>query len=350
MIKKEGTENAPVRRTRPRMTDVAALADVSPITVSRAFKTPERVSKEARLRIFQAVETLGYVLDQTAGTLSSNRSGFVAALLPSLNNSNFSETARGLTEAIEAGGLQLLLGYTDYAADKEDTLVETMLRRRPEGIVVTGGQHTERVRRRLLNAAIPVVETWDVPVDPLGHVVGFSNAGAAYAMVRRLVERGYRDIGFIGGSSLADTRGADRRLGYQRAIADMGLPEGRTISFGQPLISMEQGGEAIVRLLEHYPSIDAVVCVSDLSAFGAIMECHRRGWSVPGRIAVAGFGDFEVSRYCHPRITTVAVDCYEIGRTAGEIVLRSIIAHRGGEMPPPETVEIPFSVIEREST
>lgn len=332
------------------MIDVAARAGVSPITVSRAMRIPDRVSEETRKRVFQAVDDLGYVLDQTAGTLSSNRSGFVAALLPSLNNSNFSETARGLTEAIEEGGLQLLLGYTDYVSEKEENLVETMLRRRPEGIVLTGGGHTERARRQLLNAAIPVVETWDLPALPLGHVVGFSNASAAYAMVRRLVERGYREIGFIGGEADVDSRGTDRRLGYEQAVTDTGLPQGRIITCGRPSISMEQSGYAVVELLKRFPSLDAVVCVSDLSAFGAIMECHRRGWKVPEQIAVAGFGDFEIAARSYPRITTVFIDCHMIGYVAGQIVLRSLHAHYASEPYGLETVSIPFSLIEREST
>ncbi len=344
------SQNRPLARPRARMVDVAALAGVAPITVSRAFKTPQQVSEEARLRIFAAADTLGYVLDQTAGSLSSSRSGFVAALLPSLNNSNFSETARGLSDAIEAGGLQLLLGYTDYTADKEESLIATMLRRRPEGIVITGGEHTERGRRQLLQAGVPVVETWDMPSYPLGHIVGFSNADASQALVRHLIRLGYREIGFIGGISPDDSRGAQRRAGYEQAIAEAGLPAGRVVALGEPPISMKQGEEAIVRLVERFPSVDAVVCVSDLAAFGAIMECHRRGWAVPGRIAVAGFGNFEIADYTHPRITTVAVDCYEIGRAAGEIVLRSIAAHRNGETLASETVAIPFRIIEREST
>ena len=99
-----------------------------------------------------------------------------------------------------------------------------------------------------------------------------------------------------------------------------------------------------------WPDVDAVVCVSDLSAFGALMECQRRGWSVPGRIAIAGFGDFEVSRSCHPRITTVAIDCAGIGRSAGELLLRAIDESRQGGRLPPETVLIPFHIEPRETT
>jgi LacI family transcriptional regulator, gluconate utilization system Gnt-I transcriptional repressor len=337
-------------RSRPTMADVAERAGVSAMTVSRALRKGGSISGETRRRIIAAVDELGYVLDQTAGTLSSSRSGFIAALIPSINNSNFSDTARGITEAVEASELQLLLGYTDYMVQKEERLVEAMLRRRPEGIIVTGGRHTERTRRLLLGSGIPVVETWDIPPDPVEHVVGFSNAEATRVLVHDLYGRGYRNIGFIGGSSNRDTRGADRRLGFTRAISELGLPRSRVISFGKPPISMEQGGQAIVQLVSHWPDIDAAVCVSDLSAFGAAMECHRRGWSIPGRIGIAGFGDFEVSRCAHPRITTVSIDGYGIGHAAGELLLRAIQGRRSQAPIPPEIMLVPFHVVHREST
>lgn len=344
----EGDSNS--GKERPRMTDVAARAGVSPMTVSRAFKTPERVSEKARMRITQAVEELGYVLDQTAGTLASNRSGFIAALVPSINSSNFSDTIRGLTEEVEKEGLQLLLGYTDHSVSREEQLIETMLRRRPEGVVLTGGQHTERSRRMLTDANVPVVETWDIPTKPIESIVGFSNQSASRALVRRLVEQGYKEIGFIGNASDRESRNAERCAGYEEAIAEAGQPKGRIISFGRPPVSMEQGAEALIQLVTRYPNVDAVVCVSDMSAFGAIMECHRRGWAVPGRIAVAGFGNFEVASSCYPRISTIAIDCYDIGQSAGRILLRSIAAKAAGEVATPETVLIAFQVLEREST
>jgi LacI family gluconate utilization system Gnt-I transcriptional repressor len=332
------------------MTDVAQRAGVSAMTVSRALKADGAVSPKTRQRILKAVEELGYVLDQTAGTLSSKRSGFVAALIPSLDNSNFSDTARGIERALDASGLQLLLGATDYAMEKEERLIEAMLRRRPEGVIVTGGQHTPKGRRLLQAAGIPVIEIWDLPAVPIDHVVGFSNADAIYALVVRLAERGYRSIGFIGGTSTRDTRGADRRYGYAQAVETLGLPRGRIVSFGQPPITMEQGGEAMAQMVATWPDVDAVICVSDLSAFGALMECHRRGWAVPGRVAIAGFGNFEVARCCHPRITTVSVEPAGIGMAAGGLLWRSIEEGRRGARLPAEAITVPYRIMERDTT
>ena len=333
----------------PTMADVARLARVSTMTVSRALRDGASIAPDTRKRIIQAIEELGYVLDQSAGSLSSKRTDFVAALIPSINNSNFADTARGLTDAIAGTGLQLLLGYTDYSVGKEEELIEAMLRRRPEGIIVTGGSHTPRARRLLEQAGIPVIETWDLPKSPVRHVVGFSNAEASAALVKYLHAKGYRKIAFIGGTTSRDTRGADRRAGYEAAMAELGLPDSRVISFGTPPISMKQGGEAVARLVEQWPEVEAAICVSDLSAFGAVMECQRRGWLVPKRIAIAGFGDFEIASCCYPSITTVGVHCHEIGSRAGELLLRAIERARTGKSIPAETVITQIQVIPRES-
>ena len=339
-----------MRVSAPTMLDVATLAGVSAMTVSRALRNGSSIAPETRDRIKKAIDQLGYVLDQSAGSLSSKRTGFVAALIPSINNSNFADTARGLTDALVGSGLQLLLGYTDYSIEKEEVLIESMLKRRPEAIVVTGGAHTLRARKLLENAGIPVVETWDLPDKPVQHVVGFSNADASSALVRHLFDNGHRKIAFIGGTTNRDTRGADRRAGYEAAMHELGLTETRVISFGTPPITMKQGGEAIVRLIEEWPDVEAAICVSDLSAFGALMECHRRGWQVPGKVAIAGFGDFEISGTCFPAITTVGVNCFEIGFKAGELLLSAIESERVFAPSTPQTVVINYHVIPREST
>ena len=346
-----GTAHAHHRQVT--MADVAARVGVSKMTVSRALKrlssNHRGASELLRQRILAACAEMGYVIDQTARTFSSKRSGFIAAVIPSLNNANFSETAHGITAAVEGHGLQLLLAYSDYRVETEEQLIKTLLMRRPEGVILTGGNHTPQARAMLRAAGVPVVETWDLPDEPIEHVVGFSNAQATAALVRHLHGLGYRHIAFIGGTSNRDTRGADRRRGYSEAITELGLPAGRVISFGQPPISMAQGAEALEQLVRQWPDVDAMVCVSDLSAFGALTACQRHGWRVPGRIAIAGFGDFEVAKNCHPRLTTVAVDCAAMGRAAGELLLRAIAAAHQGRRLPPETVLIPFHIEQRES-
>jgi len=334
--------------TVPRMADVAKLAGVSKMTVSRVLAGRD-VSPSTTQRVQAAIDSLGYLPDASAGMLSSGRSEFVVALVPSLVSSNFADTVRGLNDVVSKQGLCLLLGDTDYHLEQEALLVRTLLRHRPLGVMLTGSSHLDSTRQMLRQAQVPVVETWDVPDDPIEQSVGFSNADAAAAMVRHLHDKGYRRIAFIGGASMLDHRGQQRQRGYLLALTALGL-EPRIIEHGESPITMSHGGESVALLLEEWPDTDAVMCVSDLSAFGAIMECHRRGLKVPRDIAVAGFGDFEVSRYCTPRITTIAVDPYDIGRRAGELLLAGANARREGLPRPSEVVVTGYEILTREST
>jgi len=331
------------------MQTVAEIAGVSAMTVSRALKSGAPISKETRDRVLAVVNRIGYVPDVSARVLASRRSGFVASLVPSLNNSNFAETVRGMSDVFDAAGLQMLLGDTEYTLSREESLIATFLQRRPEAIILPGGVHTARAREMLARAAIPIVETWELPKQPLGHVVGFSNREAGATLVRYLHHRGRGRIGFIGSGVNRDARGSERRVGYQRAVRELRLPTGRVVTVGEPPASMSQGTEALDRMLGQWPDTDAIVCVSDLSAFGVLAECQRGGIEVPGRVALAGFGDFEVARCCHPRLTTIAVDCWDIGRRAAEIVVDALAARKRGKTLAPNTTIVEFRVVERET-
>jgi LacI family transcriptional regulator, gluconate utilization system Gnt-I transcriptional repressor len=333
-------------RKSPTMADVARLAGVSPMTVSRAFKTDSSVSAATRDAILKAADDLGYVFDSTASNLRSQKTDFIAVTIPSINNANFADTLRGLSEGLKARGLQILLGYTDYDMAEEERLIEQFLRRRPEAIVVTGGRHTPRARRMLENAGIPVIETWDLPEDPIGHVIGFSNADAVRGMVDHFVAKGLTRIAFIGGDASRDTRGADRRAGFIAAMQAHGLDATRLIAAGSPPISMREGAEAMGRLLDAMPDTQAVICVSDLSAFGALTECQRRGIEVPGRLWIAGFGDYEIAGIAVPALTTINPFPRDIGTRTAELILDVL----DGRQDTPARIAISPELLIRQST
>lgn len=338
------------RTKRPTIKDVAREAGVSTMTVSRVVTKKGHVAPKTVAKVSRIIEELGYVPDLNAGGLSSRNSGFVAVLVPSIDNSNFAQQVRGVTDVLIENGLQILLGSTDFSVEQEEMALGTMLRRRPDGVILTGGNHSEGSRRMLENAGIPVIETWDLPRRPIDHVIGFSNIAIAQAMVDHLHERGYRRIGFIGSSSASDTRGADRERGYSEALNRHGLDDSRIIRLGAPPIPVEQGGEAIVEMMRRWPDTDAVMFVSDRTAFGALQECLRRGWPVPEKVAIAGFGNFDMARNCHPRITTTSIDCYEMGRFAAERIISTLTRRADGIEVEPEVTMIPYRILARQTT
>lgn len=339
---------------KPTMRDVARIANVSTMTVSRVLAQPDIVAEATRDRVHEAIAKLGYVPDMIASSLSSQKSGFIAAIVPTLNNINFAETAGGLSDTLRMAGFQLLIGYTNYQLDEEEALVRTMLARRPEGIVLTGSHHSNVTRQLLLAANIPVVEIWDLPKQPVGHAVGFSNLGVGIAMTSQLIERGYQKIAFLAPpkseTGFRDFRGDERLEGYRRALEQAGLPTDLVIRHGSGPVSFNHGAESMAALLEQRGDIDAVFAVSDLSAVGAVMECQRRGIKVPNDLAIAGFGNFEIGAQIIPTLTTVHIDCTGIGERTGQLLLDLLSQSpekAGGEH---QIIDLGFELIERGST
>ncbi len=302
------------------MRDVARAAGVSRMTVSRALKKDSPISQKTREHILKVVREMNYVPDQMAGSLSTKRSGFVAVLVPSLNNLHFAETVQALTEELEKLDQQILLGHTDYSQEREERLVEDMLKRRPEAIVLSYDGHSPRTIALLTKAQIPVIELWERPPTPIGHAIGFSNSKAAFEMTQALIAKGYRNITFLGEADDCWTRGAARRKGYLDAMRGAGLSTDFVMEIGKPPLSIEDGAAATKRLLEDFPSTDCVFCVSDAPAFGVLSSLVAMGKSVPDDIGVVGFGNFEVSRFATPTITTVSVDPKTIGRETGQLI------------------------------
>ncbi len=298
---------------RITMRDVAQAVGMSPMTVSRALRDDNTVSAQTRARVRQVAQELGYVYDSTAQAFRTQKSGFVAVTLPSVNNANFAETFRALSNGLGQAGVQLLLGSTNYRVDKEEELARQLLTRNPEALILTGGHHTDATRKLIRGRGLPVIEMWDLPADPLGHVVGFSNADAMGRIVDHLVQTGRRKLAFVGASEGADMRGVVRRSGAVDRARHHGLPEIDFIDAGPAPVSMRHGHAAIEAFGRDIARYDALVCVSDPVAFGCLSALQRLGLTVPDDLAVTGFGHFEVAKISNPRITTVNVRAEDIG-------------------------------------
>ena len=162
--------------------------------------------------------------------------------------------------------------------------------------------------------------------------------------------RGFSRFVFLGESDDKGTRGSERRKGFRAAMKVAGLPADRLLDIAPPPVSMPQGARALPEILQRWPDTDIIICVSDPCAFGVLTESQRRGISVPGELAIAGFGEFEVSGLAVPSITTVAVDAHAIGRNAGELILEIRAAEMRGGRLAPQRIEIHTAPVLREST
>lgn len=322
--------------------DVARLAAVAPITASRALNTPDQVSPEVRQRVAEAVAALGYVRNHQAGALASARSRLVAAVVPTLSGPVFGPMLQALTEALAGQGYQLMLGQSGYVDSREDALLDAIIGRRPDGIVLTGVMRSPEGRRRLLACGIPVVETWDLSPDPLDLLVGFSHAEVGRAVARFLAARGRRQLAVVAGD---DERSQRREQAFCRAAAELGLPPVRVIRVPAPT-TLQSGRRALAQWCAESPPVEAVFCSSDLLALGVLTEAQARGLSVPQALAVVGFGDQDFAADLNPALSSVRIDGQAMGRQAAQWV----VDRAEGRAIAERVVDLGFSLIERSST
>ncbi|HEX4944833.1 MAG TPA: LacI family DNA-binding transcriptional regulator [Usitatibacteraceae bacterium] len=321
--------------------DVAKVAGVSPITVSRALSRPELVTPETLERIRAVVSRTGYVRNVMAGSLRSRRSRIIAAVFPQVANTMFVDTIQALMDRLRQDGYQVLLGLSSYQM-REDELIAGILGRQPEGIFLTGISHAPETRRRLIASHIPVVEAWDLTPTPIDMLVGFSHEKVGAAMARHLLGKGHREIGLVWST---DIRAGMRRQGFLSVLAENGITQAPTSLRPAPA-TFQRGREGLAELLGSGARVSAVACGSDTLAQGVIAEAQDRGIRIPGDIAVMGFGNLDFAAHTTPALTTIGIDKAAIGRLAAE----ALIARIEGREVREKIVDVGFELIEREST
>lgn len=332
----------------PTVRDVARLAGVAPMSVSRALNHPESVSPDIQQRVREAVERLGYVPNLLAGGLASKKSRMVAAVVPTISGSVFLEMVQTLTDSLAARGYQLMLGQSGYENSREDALLEAIIGRRPDGVVLTGIMRSEQGRRRLLASGIPVVETWDLTSDPIDMLVGFSHEKIGKAVAEYLHRLGRRRIAAI---SANDERAVRRNRHFADTLLAL-QPELGTDTAAVPTCivpaptTLGSGRAGLRALLARDPNIDAVFCSSDMMAQGVLLEAMAMGIKVPQQLAVVGLGDLSFSRDLYPPLTTVRID----GTAIGSVAAQMLIDRAEGKQVEEPVRDVGFVIVERGST
>lgn len=336
---KPGARRARRSTGRVTLSDLAALTGVTKVTVSRALNTPELVSSETLERVREAVRQTGYTPDLIAGSLASNRSRLIVALIPNMAGGVFQETVAALTAELAQAGYQLLFGQSGYDESHEDALLDAIIGRRPAGIVLTGVVHSEYARQKLRASGIPVVETWDLTRVPLDMLVGFSHEGVGTEAARYLHARGARRPAVI---APGDRRAQARTRAFVDAFAtDREVP---VVSVDSPA-TIGDGRRALAQLLDGSGQVDAVFCGADILALGALIEARSRNIVVPRQLKMLGYGDQSFAKDTDPPLTTIRIDGTRIGKLAANMLVKKI---ESGPFKR-RRVDVGFEIVERMS-
>jgi LacI family gluconate utilization system Gnt-I transcriptional repressor len=300
------------------------------------------VKDELRQRVLDAVRELGYVHNHLARNLSSQSSNVVGLVLPSLENSIFAQTVKGISDYLRPRGLQLMLAEAADAPEDEERVIGSFLAQRVGGLILHSTRHSPTTLRMLEATGIPVVETGDLPESPIDMVASYSNFEAAKAMTHHLARLGYKSIALA--SLASNPRANARQRGFRAALSELGLrynPE-QSIEVSRGLGG---GAEAVSFLADRLAQTDALFCAGDVLAIGALLECNRRGWAVPKRLAIASFDDVEIMRYVSPAMTCLRLPRYDIGHRSAEMLLARM---QGGDIAV-KHLNLGFEIMQRAS-
>lgn len=327
-----------------RLEDVAAAAGVSTITASRCISNPGRVSERTRKHVLKVASAMGYVPNLVASSLASARSNVIGVVVPTLANPIHGMVLQGAADILEPAGYKLLLGNSHFHRANELELVRTFIGHRVDGILLTGKDHAEECAELLRRSGTPMVEMFDYNPSPLDMSVGSSNFDAGASLGQYLLARGRRHLAYVGHTGLDDSRMMARLEGLQSVCGESDATAPRHYEIASDPGS-GNGGEVVGTILRDAPEVDAIVFAGHQVAVGAIRYALNTGIDVPGRLAIAGFGESPIARWISPTLTTVQFPVRETGVAAGKLLLDSL----QGRAPAQRSVRLSFEILSRES-
>lgn len=337
-----------IRKKRPTQADVAELASVSQAMVSYVINNNHSVSipDETRQRILDAMTELGYRPNITARRLRSSKTYTVAGVIPDITNPFYPAFERGIQDTVNRYGYDLIMYNTDGTEEQERKCLDSLLQGRVDGVVGVFFHMRAHDLTALIDQQIHVVRLEAMPKRP-GELpidnIYVDNVAASRAAVEFLINLGHTRIAMLTSS---EGPARFREIGYQEALTAYGITVANaTMSSGA--YSEDGGYAAMHNLLQRGDPPSAVFAANDLMAMGAMMAIREAGLSVPDDIAIVGFDDIPAAKLVYPALTTVAQFQHELGQRASEMLMERLngyVEDRG------RSVEMPFQVIERDST
>lgn len=305
---------------RITLNDIAELAGVTKMTVSRYLRTPDKVKPDTAERIASVIAEIGYEPDPDNPAMSSTVVPRIGVLIPSFHNQIFADLLAGIESVTAAHGYQTLVVNYDYDRQREEEQIAAVLAFNVKGLLLTESVHTLRAEKYLNAAKIPVAEVMGLSDNPGRINVGFDNFNAGLDMTNMLLASGKRHIVYFG--SMSDVRDEQRYAGYCQAMERAGLTVGRIAPNKVSSVSIGTGMMTLARQM--YASMDGILCTNDDLAVGVLQECLASGIRVPEEMAIAGFHGLEIGQIVSPRLASVLTPRAEMGKVATEILIKKI--------------------------
>ncbi|MFP5113976.1 LacI family DNA-binding transcriptional regulator [Bacillaceae bacterium C204] len=297
--------------------EVAAVANVSVATVSRVLNNKGYVNEETRKKVLLAISELNYVPNEVARSLFKKQSKTIALIVPDIKNPFFPEVARAIEDVMSSQEYTLILCNSDGKVEKEIMYLDVMKQKYVDGIIIVTSTLTPK---HIESRDIPIVAL-DRPISSDLPSVSVNNFDGARQAVQYLKEIGCKKIAHIRGPYTI-SNSDERYKGYLAEVENEPWFHPDLVVDGN--YHVEQTTEATTRLLLTNPDIDGIFAGNDYMAVGVLKAASKLGIRVPTDLSLIGFDGIQLSQLTSPEITTMAQPIYELGATAGELLLKLI--------------------------
>ncbi len=306
--------------------DVAKLAGVSPITVSRVVNDSPGVNPKTRDRVTRAIAELHYIPNAMAKSLRSKKTHILALVLTDVTNPFWTTVARGVEDTAAQNGFHVILCNTDEHPDKESNYVGVLLQRRVDGIILAPSSGDRRRLLPLKRQKIPCVLI-DRKVEGFkADIVRSASKDGACRLTEHLLRLGHRRIAMISGPAHISTA-EDRYEGYREALRNHGIEVDAAL-IKQGTFKSDSSSLFVEELLAVTPPPTAIFATNNLMGIGVLQALRERGVRVPEDMALVCFDDIPQASAIYPFLTVCAQDPYRMGVLSAELLIDRIRSRR----------------------
>lgn len=306
------------------MRQIAERADVSIGTVSHVINGTANVRDKLRLRVLEAIRSLGYHPSQLGRGLRRNQTSMLGMIIPDVTNPFFPAVVRGVEDVAYKRSYRVVLCNTDNDPTKEISYLNDLRAYRPAGLLVipAAESHITTLLRSVASTGPPVVCIDRRPTGWNGDVVVVANEEGSYAATQHLLRMGHRHLAVITGPFHL-SNAVERLRGFRRALAEERVsiePE----YIQEARFDRTSGYQAALRLLRMVPRPTAIFACNDLMALGVLLAARELKLPCPEELSIVGFDDLDFAEFTDPALTTVHQPGYQLGATAARLLLARI--------------------------
>jgi LacI family transcriptional regulator len=336
-------------KKRVTLKDIARELGISVSTASRALNSYQGISEETIKLVKDYAEKHHYIPNSIAVNFRKNRTMTIGMIVPEVVHYYFSSIISGALHAAKKQGYRVLISQTDEKLENEIHACHNMLAGNVDGILISLSNETAEVDhiQDFLDEGKAVVQFDKFSEKLKSPIVTSDDLESAYRAVTHLIEKGYRKIAHING--LANVRNSrDRLAGYHKALKEHGLDFDLNWIPHCKDITEEEGFAFAKQLVESSNPPDAIFCITDSVALGAMNYLKKAKIKVPDEVGIMGFSNWKISEVMNPSLSTVEQHGFEVGKMAAEILLKA--TQNPNEESTNQFTEIKSDLIIREST